>query len=70
MVAAALDGWQLAGTIIAAIFVFGLIIVLMLMREGKSKKLRVGMFVEREYDPDYAPYDREEDHPSEWPTQH
>ena len=64
--AAALDGWQLAGTIIAAIFVFGLIIVLMLMREGRSKKLRVGMFVEREYDEEHDPMRDQEN----WPTQH
>jgi len=69
MTAAALDGWQLAGTIIAAIFVLGFILVLMIMREGKSRKLRVGMFVEREYDPD-PPYDQEKEDHSEWPTQH
>jgi len=67
MTAAALDGWQLAGTIIAAIFVFGLIIVLMLMREGRSKTLRVGMFVEREYIPEE---ELEPIPPEDWPTAH
>jgi len=66
MTAAALDGWQLAGTIMAAIFVLGFILVLMVMREGKSRKLRVGMFVEREYDQEPDPMADQ----SDWPTQH
>ena len=61
-----LTGWTLAITIIAVVLVIGFLVVLALMREGRSRKVRVGLFVEREYLP-------EEERPadvSEWPTKH
>ena len=60
----ALDGWQLVAVIFAALLIGGLIILLLVLREGQSKKVRVGVFVEREYR-DEAPDDK-----TEWPTQH
>jgi hypothetical protein len=64
-VTAVLEGWPLAATIIAAVLVVGFVVMVLLMREGRSRKLRVGVFVEREYE------DGSKDVPrSEWPTQH
>lgn len=59
----ALDGWEL---LVAVIALFGFILVLaliLLTRESRSKKMRFGIFVEREYE------DGTRDD-SEWPTQH
>jgi hypothetical protein len=50
-----LDGWQLATVAIAGIFALGFVLVLVIMREGRSRKVRVGMFVEREYVPETDP---------------
>jgi hypothetical protein len=61
---ASLDGWQLAACVIAGVLVLGFVLVLLIMREGRSRKIRVGMFVEREYEPERDVPD------SEWPTQH
>jgi Tfp pilus assembly protein PilP len=60
---AALDGWQLAACVIVGVIVLGVLLVLLIMREGKSRKVRVGMFVEREYEPEIQD-------PEDWPTQH
>jgi hypothetical protein len=51
----ALDGWQLATVAVVGIFSLGFILVLIIMREGRSRKVRVGMFVEREYVPESDP---------------
>jgi nitrate/nitrite transporter NarK len=68
-VIAALDGWQLAAVIIVGALLVAFIVVLVLMREGRSRKVRVGVFVEREYDALYkAKHDEDED-TQEWPTQ-
>jgi hypothetical protein len=61
-VIAALDGWQLAAVVIVGVLVLGFLLTVLIMREGRSRKLRVGMFVEREYEPEGPPED--------WPTQH
>jgi len=63
----ALDGWQLAAVVIVAVIVAGFLLTLVVVREGRSRRVRVGVFVERESLD--APYDQESDH-SEWPTQH
>jgi len=63
MTATALDGWELLAAIIAGLVFLAFIGLLLLMREGRSRKTRIGVFVEREYfDPDTPP--------EEWPTQH
>ena len=63
---AALSGWQLGSVIIAAILVAGFLLVLVILREGRSRRVRVGVFVEREHlDPPLVEEDQ-----SEWPTQH
>jgi hypothetical protein len=49
-VIAALDGWQLAAVVITALIIAGFLIILLILREGKSRKVRVGVFVEREYE--------------------
>jgi hypothetical protein len=58
-VIANLDGWQLAAVAIVAVFVAGFILTIVVMREGRSRKVRVGMFVEREYED--GPIKRERD---------
>ena len=60
-----LTGWTLAVVIIAVVLVVGFLIVLLVMREGRSRKVRVGVFVEREYTPEDS-----SGPPSEWPTKH
>jgi hypothetical protein len=58
-----LDGWELLLAIIA-LFAFILVLALVVLtRETRSKKMRFGIFVEREYE------DGSRDD-SEWPTQH
>ena len=65
---AALDGWQLATCIIVGALVLGLILILVIMREGRSRKVRVGMFVEREYMPEDSPVSSDEADTHEWPV--
>jgi len=62
-----LSGWQLGTVIIASIVVGGFLLVLIIIREGRSRRVRVGVFIERET---LAEPFEEEDHPSEWPTAH
>jgi tetraacyldisaccharide-1-P 4'-kinase len=57
------DGWQLAAVIIVGTIIVGAVAVMVLMREGRSRKVRVGVFVERDYD------GHDKDDPSDWPTQ-
>jgi hypothetical protein len=65
-IGAALDGWQLAAVVIVGLVVIGFLVVLVILREGKSRRVRVGVFVEREHlDPPLVEEDQ-----SEWPTQH
>jgi len=62
---AALDGWQLAAVVIVALVTAGFLLLLLILREGRSRRVRVGVFVEREHlDP---PLVDEDTH--EWPTQ-
>jgi len=63
MVAYALDGWELLVAIIAILIFVTVIALILIGRESKSRKVRFGIFVEREYDDG-----RRDD--SEWPTQH
>jgi len=63
MVAYALDGWELLVAILALLVFIGFLAVILVTRESKSRKLRFGIFMEREYEDG-----RKDD--SEWPTQH
>jgi hypothetical protein len=45
---AALHGWQLGTVVIAGILVAGFLLVMLILREGRSRTVRVGVFVERE----------------------
>jgi hypothetical protein len=64
---AALDGWQLAAVVIVGVIVAGFLLCLLIIREGRSRRVRVGVFVEREQLD--VPYDLEQ-HPEDWPTAH
>ena len=61
MTGAALDGWQLVAVIVAALIIGCFLVVLVILREGRSRKVRVGVFVEREYEPDQEPWNVDED---------
>jgi len=63
VLAYALDGWELLVAIIAILAFIGFLAMVILSREARSRKMRFGIFVEREYE------DGTRDD-SEWPTQH
>jgi len=46
--ASALHGWQLGTVVIAGILVAGFLLVMLILRGGRSRTVRVGVFVERE----------------------
>lgn len=58
-----LEGWELLVAILALLALIGFLVVLVVSREARSRKMRFGIFVEREFE------DGTEDR-SEWPTQH
>jgi hypothetical protein len=67
MIATTLAGWQLVAVILAALIIGGFLVVLLILREGKSRRVRVGVFVEREQ---MAVEELEPIPPEDWPTQH
>jgi hypothetical protein len=63
VVAYALSGWELLLAFLALLSLIGFLAVIILSREAKSRKMRFGIFIEREYE-------NGETERSEWPTQH
>jgi hypothetical protein len=59
----ALSGWELLVAFLALLGLIGLLAVILLSREARSRKMRFGIFIEREYE-------NGEVERSEWPTQH
>jgi hypothetical protein len=62
-VAYILSGWELLLAFLALLGLIGFLAVVLLSREAKSRKMRFGIFIEREYEDGKTER-------SEWPTQH
>jgi hypothetical protein len=74
-----LSGWQLAATIIVGTFAFVVLVVFLAMREGRSRRFRIGIFIERENIPEHGDTRDTGDtentgdtlvDSSDWPTKH
>ena len=68
MIAATLDiGWEAMIVLVTSVFVLGFLLVIFLVRNPTAKRLRVGMFLERERPDEVEHYDEDDAPTKEWP---